>query len=316
MNHLPPIDPLFEEHILCVTEAETWLRKHLPFVPEIAVILGSAGPKSLIHLFYQGDSFDESNWTDLPFPKGVPLPKAKGHEAKMRVGEINGTKVLLVMGRVHFYEWPTNPYRHTTLVRALGRFGIPSLLLVNAAGALNPAYAPGDLCIISDVDPSYMGHTPLGGDKEEMEEHFGSQFTALNPGLDQKFQELAAGVNYSGGNLHLDATYAATAGGYYESALQARNFPTSIGLAGMSSIPEFMVARQRGMRVAMFSVVTNMVAKEILKPDQAVNHAGVVEAADKVDANLAKYFVELIGAVGKDVRSQLTSKASNEVEQN
>ncbi len=304
MEHLPEIDPLFEEHILCVLEAESWLRKNISPVPEVAVILGSAGPKALKNYFYTGDQFDPRSWIDHPFPRGVPKPKAKGHEAKMRVGEINGTRVLLVMGRVHFYEWPTNPYRYTTLVRALGRFGIKNLVLVNAAGALNSSYAPGDVCIVSDVDPSYMGHTPLGGDKDQMEEYFGAQFTPLNPGLDRKFQELAAGITYSGGALHTNATYAATAGGYYESALQARNLPESIGLAGMSSIGEFMVAHQLDMRVAMLSVVTNMVEKQIIDPNKAVDHESVVSEAEKVDNVFAEYLAELVALIGKEVQKE------------
>jgi purine-nucleoside phosphorylase len=272
-------DFLFENHVAQVLEAEKWFRKHIEPVPELAIITGSAGPKSLLDHFYTGDSFDGRTWTDHSFPKTLAKPAAKGHESKMRIGEINGLRVLLVMGRSHFYERPTDPYRHTAMVRALGRFGVKNLILTNAAGALNSKYAPGDLCIISDVDPSYMGHTPLGGDKEQMEKYFGPQFTALNPGLDHRFQELASMVSYLGGALHIDATYTATAGGYYETALQARNLPQSIDLAGMSSIPELMVARQLGMRVAMFSIVTNMVAKDIIRPDQAVDHEKVGQEA-------------------------------------
>lgn len=303
---LPDTDPLFDDHIERVLLAAKWFKKHIPDVPDVAIITGSSGPHALGDLFVDEGGFSEKSWTDHPFPESLPRPTAHGHGKTMRIGYIGETRVLWVKGRVHFYERPTNPFRHIGMVRALGLYGVKNLVLTNAAGSLNPRYQPKSICVVSDVDPTYMGHAPLGGDLEVIAKHFGPPFPAMNPGLDPKFQELAvtaSGALPMGVLVHDKVGYTAIPAPPFESALQARNFPEGDDLSGMSSIPELMAAQQLGMRTVLISLVTNMISCEILAPGQGVTHDAVLGVVKSMDGAFASYLARLIELIGQEVRS-------------
>lgn len=302
-------DLLFEEHVSQVLEAAEWLEKRIKsmktdMIPEVAIITGSASVGHFRDHFENHDIFDDRGWQEAGFPPSLPKPKAKGHKPGILIGTVNGVRVLWVQGRVHFYERPTNPYRHLGMVRALGRLGVKNLILTNAAGSLVCRLSKGSICCVSDVDPSYMGHAPLGGDIERIEELFGPFFPAMNPGLDLRLKELAMRAGEGIGVFCGSATYAATAGPTYESALQAKNMLGKVDLVGMSSVPELMAAVQMGMRVVIISSVTNMIATEILPSrSEAVTHESVTGASREMGEELAGYLACLIKLIGEDLHS-------------
>lgn len=306
---IPDTDPLFDDHIERVLLAAEWFKKHIPGVPDVAIITGSSGPHALEGFFVNEGGFSEKSWTDHAFPESLPRPTAHGHGKTMRIGYIGETRVLWIKGRVHFYERSTNPFRHIAMVRALGLYGVKNLILTNAAGSLNPRYQPTSICIVSDVDPTYMGHAPLGGDLEVIVKHFGPPFPAMNPGLDPKFQELALAASAAlpiGALLHDKVGYTAIPAPPFESALQARNFPKGDDLSGMSSIPELMAAQQLGMRTVLISLVTNMISREILALGQGVTHEAVLGVVKGMDGTFASYLAKLTELIGEEVRGAVS----------
>lgn len=299
---------IFSDHIDQVRTGAAWLKKNIEVIPEIAIITGSAGPLKLFDHFTSGNPLLNEGWTDYPIPPGLPKPTLKGHKAKMVVGSINGTSVVLVMGRVHFNECPEDPYRHIAMVRALGLFGIKNIILTNAVGSLKPHCKPGAVCVIADHNSKFMGHSPLSGDANLIREVLGADFhTGMNPVYDARFQELAMLGKYDG-SIRSGTTSLMVPGPEFESASEAEMFAPLADVVGMSSIPEAMAARQLGMRVLMLSLVTNRILTRVaLDSELMVSHAGNLNVAETKDATFAVYLAELVGIIGKDLRGELVA---------
>jgi purine-nucleoside phosphorylase len=180
---------------------------------------------------------------------------------------------------------------------------VKNLILTNAAGSLDSRYQPGTICSISDVDPTYLGHSPLSGDLSVIKEHFGPPFPTMNPALDPKLQELAAKAAEDLDWFKRNVTYTAIPGPPFESALQAKGFPLTIDLSGMSSVAELMAAQQLGMRTAIISLVTNMISREVLLPGSGVTHESVLHVVQQKDVEFAAYLARFVELVGEEVRA-------------
>ncbi|WLT31461.1 purine-nucleoside phosphorylase [Geothrix sp. PMB-07] len=241
------------------------LKAKAPFIPELAIVLGSGlgaladGPEAR-----EGVSLP---FTDLP---GFPAPTVVGHGGKLVFCEFEGRKVVLQAGRFHFYEGHPMPLVVTPM-RLYGRLGVKAVLLTNAAGALNPDFAVGDLMALSD-HINLFGTNPLIGPNVEPGPRFPDMTAIYDPAYRAHLQACAKTL----GQTLREGVYLGLTGPSYETPAEIRAFRVmGADAVGMSTVPEAIVARHEGMRVAGISCLCNMAAGIL---PQALTHQEVLEA--------------------------------------
>ena len=240
------------------------LKAKAPFVPELAIVLGS-GLGALAH------SPEASAGTAIPFSAlGFPPQSVEGHSGQLIFCELEGRKVVLQAGRFHFYEG--HPLAIVTLpMRLYGRLGAKAVLLTNAAGALNAEHQVGDLMVIRD-HINFTGQNPLIGPNQGPGPRFPDLSSAYDPALRSSLHQAAAAL----GQRLQEGVYIGVTGPSYESPAEIKAFRAwGADAVGMSTVPETIVARHEGMRVAGISCLCNMAAGIL---DQPLTHQEVLEA--------------------------------------
>ncbi|MBC8001582.1 MAG: purine-nucleoside phosphorylase [Opitutaceae bacterium] len=231
-----------------VEKAAAVLRHATSLRPTLGLILGSGFGGALARMEVV---------REIPFAKlpGFPNPGVAGHAGRVVVGKLGSTSLIALLGRAHFYEGHTMQ-QVTFPVRVLAAFGIQTLLLTNAAGAINPKYCPGDFMALSD-HINFMGVNPLGGPIE-----FGlARFVDLSGLYDARLRRLLIQSGRKTGLKMHEGVYLAVSGPSYETPAEIRAFRRlGADAVGMSTVPEAMVARQEGLRVAALSCLTNLAA--------------------------------------------------------
>ncbi len=247
--------------------------------PAIGLVLGSG----------LGAFADElSGATKIPYQKipGFPHPTAVGHAGRLVIGKVGSIAVAAMQGRVHAYEG----YSARQVVfpmRVLGRLGIRSAILTNAAGGIDLNYKQGALVVIRD-HINLQGTNPLIGPNDE---RFGPRFPDMSQAYAKPFREIALTEAKRLGVDLPEGVYAALSGPSYETPAEIRYLRTiGADLVGMSTVPETIVARHMGIRVLGISCVTNMAAGIL---DQPINHAEVMETGERVKTQ----FIALLRAV-------------------
>jgi purine-nucleoside phosphorylase len=248
-------------------------------VPAIAVVLGSG-------LGAFADELKDSiviPYGDIP---NFPRSTAVGHAGRLVIGKIGALTVAAMQGRVHQYEGYSS--REAAFpVRVLGRCGVKSLVLTNAAGGINSAYQKGALVVLSD-HINLQGNNPLNGPNDD---RLGPRFPDMTEVYRRSYRRLALDA---AGELGIDlkeGVYAALPGPSYETPAEIRYLRTiGADLVGMSTVPEVIVARHMGIHVLAISCVTNMAAG---LSEGEINHAEVLATGERVRGT----FVALLTAV-------------------
>jgi purine-nucleoside phosphorylase len=262
-----------------VDQAAAHVRATVGAVPDIAVVLGSGlgafadGLAGAVRLPYGGIP----HW---------PASTVIGHAGVLVAGRAGDRPVLTLAGRAHYYEG--HPMSTVTFAtRVLGRLGVKTLVLTNAAGGINTAFAPGTLMAIDD-HINLMGSNPLIGPNDD---RWGARFPDMthvySPRLrgvaDQAAQ--AVGVNLRHG------VYVGLHGPSYETPAEIR-YLRAIGAdaVGMSTVPEAIVARHMGIDVLGISCITNPAAGVLPEP---LHHDEVMDVARRV----SRQFIALLEAI-------------------
>ncbi len=253
--------------LLQIDEAADAIRARLTHQPTIGLILGSG----LGGLAEAAESPEIIPYPEIPH---WPVSTVWGHSGQLVVGKLEGQKVLIMQGRAHFYEGYT--ISHTGLpIRVMKRLGIETLMVTNAAGAVNPAYEPGDLMMITDhLNLIGMGGvSPLRGPNLD---EFGPRFPDMSQAYDRALHALTRGVAGDIGLTLHEGIYTCLAGPSFETPADLR-YLRMIGsdAVGMSTVPEVTVARHSGMRVLGISGISN---KANLDGDTPTSHEEVIEA--------------------------------------
>lgn len=214
-------------------------------VPEIGIILGSG-------LGLLADRIQDQ--LVMPYG-GIPNFKrstAEGHKGNLILGTLGGKPVVAMQGRFHFYEGYTMQ-EVTFPVRVMSRLGVKILFVSNAAGAVNPEYRVGDLMVISD-HINLLPNPLIGPNMEE----FGPRFPDMTTVYSKRIRQLAVEEAEKMGERLRMGVYVAGTGPTYETPAEYK-FYKAIGgdAAGMSTIPEVIVARHCGMEIFGMSVITN-----------------------------------------------------------
>lgn len=187
---------------------------------------------------------------DLP---GFPHAGVSGHNPKLVVGDLEGVRVAVFGGRAHYYE-KGDPAAMRLPLEVLKALGAEALVVTNAAGSLRPDIAPGELMLLSD-HINFSGLNPLIG--EPTDARFVPMTEAHDPGL-RAALKAAAGAE---GVALPEGVYAWYSGPSFETPAEIRAIRTlGADAVGMSTVPEIILARFLGLRVAAVSTVTNMAA--------------------------------------------------------
>jgi purine-nucleoside phosphorylase len=250
------------------------VRERCALEPTLGIVLGS-GFASVCSQIEPGADW---SYSELP---GFAETVVPGHAGRLILGHLGGVAVAVLAGRAHYYEGHgfqavTHP------VRVLAALGAKCLILTNAAGGIRPGLKPGDLVILSD-HLNFMGDHPLRGCRAP------TGFIDLSEVYDCGLRHLlrAAGSEL-GLNLE-EGVYAAVSGPSYETPAEIRAYGRlGADLVGMSTVPEAIVARQCGLRVAGLSCVTNLAAGL----GGRISHPEVLELAKQSGPLAARLLVE------------------------
>jgi purine-nucleoside phosphorylase len=254
-----------------IDEATDFIRQRISIQPRIGLILGSG-------LGGLANSVDDP--AVLPFAEipNWPISTVEGHTGQLVIGQLEGQPALVMQGRVHFYEG----YSITQIglpVRVMQRLGIEILLVTNAAGAVNPTYAPGDLMLITDHInlPGMAGLNPLYGPNLD---ELGPRFPDMSQAYDRQLCALTRQVAQEAGIVLHEGVYIFLAGPSFETPADLR-FLRAIGVdaVGMSTVPEVTVARHGGTRVLGISGISN---KANLDGNTITSHEEVLEAGKAI----------------------------------
>ncbi|HEU6449107.1 MAG TPA: purine-nucleoside phosphorylase [Verrucomicrobiae bacterium] len=261
--------------------AAAFLKKKFRSPPRLAIVLGSG-----FHCI-AGELRDVKKISYARIP-GFPEPTVAGHSGELLSGKIGALPVVVLSGRAHFYEGHEME-RVTFAVRALAAFGIRDLLLTNAAGGINRSFRVGDFMVLAD-HINFMGTNPLRGFRGNELPRFVDLTEAYDIGLRRLLFKAAKPAK-----LELRrGVYLAVSGPSYETPAEIRAFAKwGADAVGMSTVPEAIVARQCGMRVAAVSCITNLAAGTGKK---ALSHAEVLEMAKRSGKNavrLIRHFAAL-----------------------
>jgi purine-nucleoside phosphorylase len=256
----------------CVEQAKNYLLDKMGASPQVAVIMGS-GLSAVDEILTKAQRI---HYVTIPY---FPVPKVAGHRGQVVFGKAGNLHVVVFEGRVHSYEGNTMA-EVAFCTRVIARLGTKSLILTNASGAINPDFAQGQLMLITD-HINLLGVNPLTGPNED---RWGPRFLDQTEVYDSTLrQQLKEAGEYCG--IHLcEGVYVAVAGPTYETPAETR-FLRMIGAdaVGMSTVPEAIVARHMGMKVAGLSMLSNVAPDISGKP---ITHSDVLVSAAEMSADI------------------------------
>jgi purine-nucleoside phosphorylase len=259
-------------------EAAAAIRQRVAVTPRVAIVLGS-GLGSFAERIERPVAIA---YTDIPY---FPHPTVEGHSGRLLVGTLAGTPVAVMQGRVHAYEG-YNPEEVTFPIRVLGRLGITTLVLTNAAGGIRLDLKQGQLVLLSD-HINLTGRNPVVGPNDE---RLGPRFFDMTDPYSKRLRLLA----HSAAEL-AEGVYLGLSGPSFETPAEIRAFRTlGADLVGMSTVHEAIVARHMGIEVLGISCVTNMAAGIL---DQPINHQEVMETGARAQTQLTSLLATLLPAL-------------------
>ena len=264
-------------------EATGVVRDQLCPSADVGVILGSG-----LGAFAE----ELENTVSLPYAEipHFPLPRVPGHAGRFVAGTMGGKRLIVQQGRAHVYEGYS--FEEILLpLRVMHELGVRTLIVTNAAGAVNADFRPGDLMLITD-HINMMGTNPLIGPNDGLGPRFPDMSGAYDPGL----RELALAAARDLGIELRQGVYLAVTGPSYETPAEVRAFRAlGADAVGMSTVPEVIYSKSLGLRVLGLSVIAN---RAVGLTDQPLSH-------DEVTRTVAAQ-ANRIAALLRDVISRWT----------
>jgi len=262
------------------TAAADFILARTALRPTIGIVLGSG----------LGSFADQiENPAVIPFADIPHFPQSTvpGHSGRLVIGAVAGTPVAVMQGRVHAYEGYSSD-QVTLPIRVLGRCGVRTLILTNAAGGINPAFRQGQLVLVAD-HINFSGRNPVAGPNDD---RFGPRFFDMSEAYSARLRHLAREAARS---LDLDleeGVYLSVLGPSFETPAEIRAFRTlGADLVGMSTVQETIAARHMGLDVLGISCVTNLAAGLQAQP---LSHEEVMETGKAVESRLAGLLTQLV----------------------
>ncbi|MGN1166889.1 MAG: purine-nucleoside phosphorylase [Lachnospiraceae bacterium] len=259
------------------------VRAKTDFRPEVALVLGSG----------LGDYADEIQVTQtISYTEiaGFPVSTVAGHKGRFVFGHVNGVPVVIMQGRVHYYEG--YPMTDVVLpIRLMGMMGAKKLILTNAAGGANFDYRPGEFMLIKDHIATAVPNPLIGENLDEL----GVRFPDMSEVYSVRLRNI---IRKEASNLGIklqEGVYVQLTGPAYETPAEIRMCRAwGADAVGMSTACEAMVARHMGMEVCGISCITNMAAGMTAKQ---LDHKEVQETADRVASQFKRLLTAIISNI-------------------
>ncbi|MEY8353371.1 purine-nucleoside phosphorylase [Lachnospiraceae bacterium 54-53] len=254
------------------------VREKTGFVPETALILGSG-------LGEYAEEIQVEAVIDYKDIEGFPVSTVAGHKGRFVFGYVNQVPVVIMQGRVHYYEG--YPMADVVLpTRLMGLMGAGTLFLTNAAGGVNKEFKAGDFMLLTDQIASLVPSPLIGANLNEL----GPRFPDMSDIYSRKLQQVIREAAKEEGIGLKEGVYMQLSGPAYESPAEVRMCRTlGADAVGMSTACEAVAANHMGMKVCGISCITNMACGIT---EQPLSHGEVQETADRV----APLFKKLITA--------------------
>lgn len=263
-------------------ETTAFIKEHYPYTVEAGIVLGSG----LGDFEKQIKIEKELLYRDIPH---FPISTVSGHKGKLIFGEINGRRVVAMLGRFHSYEGYSNQ-DITFPIRVMKFLGIKCLFLSNASGAVNENYKIGDLILIKDHISFAVPNPLVGKNYEELGPRFPDMLEPYDLSLLQKARDIAKRLSIP---VH-EGVYFVTTGPTFETPAEYRLIKIlEADIVGMSTVQENIVARHMGLPVFAVSVVTDLG----FGAHGTTTHEEVLKAANAAEPKLSAIIKELIATL-------------------
>lgn len=248
--------------------------------PEFGIILGTGLGKFINHI----EIIKELSYQEIP---NFSASTVEYHAGKLFYGKLEGKKIVVMQGRFHLYEGYSLE-EVTYPVRVLQALGIHTLLVSNASGAVNLSYNKGELMLVED-HINLQGGSPLAFKGVEK---LGERFVDMSEPYDLLLQNQLKSIAKEYAITLNKGVYASVVGPQLETRAEYRMLKTlGADAVGMSTVPEVIVARHLGLKVAAISVLTDECDPENLSP---INIPEIMEIVENTEPNLVALFSELI----------------------
>lgn len=263
-----------------VDETIRFVRTKTSSNPNIGIILGTG----LGALVKEIEKEIEIDYSEIPH---FPVSTVESHHGKLIFGTLAGKKVVAMQGRFHYYEGYAMK-QITFPVRVMKILGVETLLISNAAGALNASFARGDVMLMSD-HINLLGDNPLIGPNDDT---LGPRFPDMSEPYSQELIAKAESIARELGIRVQKGVYVAMQGPNLETRSEYR-FLRTIGAdaVGMSTVPENIVAVHMGMKVFGVSIITDECFPDTLKP---ITLEEVIAVANKAEPKMTAIMKELV----------------------
>ncbi|HWP81450.1 MAG TPA: purine-nucleoside phosphorylase [Bacteroidota bacterium] len=263
-----------------IDEAVAFIRSKTKSEPAVGIILGT-GLGGLAKEIIGETSID---YSAIPH---FATSTVESHHGRLLFGTLSGKKVVAMQGRFHYYEGYSMK-QITFPVRVMKFLGVRSLLISNAAGALNPLFKKGDVMVISD-HINLLGDNPLIGPNDDS---LGPRFPDMSEPYAKELIELAEQCALDLKIRLQKGIYVALTGPNLETRAEYR-FLRTIGAdaVGMSTVPEVIVAVHMGLKVLGFSILTDECFPDALKP---VTLEEVIDVANKAEPKMTAVMKEVV----------------------
>ena len=264
-----------------------YVRSKTDFVPEIALVLGSG----LGALAEEADVVAIVSYKDIP---GFPISTVAGHRGRFVFGYIENVPVVIMQGRVHFYEGYNMP-DVVLPIRLMGLLGAKKLFLTNAAGGVNRSFGKGALMMITDHISSLVPSPLVGKNLDEL----GVRFPDMTEVYSRSLREIIRSAANELSMEIAEGIYIQTSGPNYETPAEIDAYERmGADAVGMSTACEAMAARHMGIEVCGISCITNMAAG---RNDAPLTHEEIKETADRVGADFRSLVRLSVAKMGKSV---------------
>ena len=226
----------------------------------------------------------------FPVPSGVV-----GHAGELVLGDVDRTPVVVLSGRLHFYEGrPMADVVYPS--RVLARLGVGAVVLTNAAGGVRRTFKPGDLMLMTDHINAFWTNPLIGPNEEAL----GARFPDMSRVYDAALRKLAKDTARSLRIPLREGVYLGNSGPSYETPAEIRAYrAVGADAVGMSTVPEAIALRHAGVRVLGISTITNMAAGILPRP---LDHSEVLATTRKVGDRFVRLLTALVPKIGRAVR--------------
>jgi purine-nucleoside phosphorylase len=268
-----------------VEEARAFIASRTSVTPEVAIILGTG----LGRFAEAMPDADAISYAEIP---GFPTPAVEGHAGELLLGVLGGRQTAVLNGRAHYYEGHTMA-QVAFPVRVMRALGARTLIATNAAGGLNPLYAPADIVLVVD-HVNLMGDNPLIGVNHDS---LGPRFPDMSEPYDRAWIELAKTVALEEGISLREGVLVGVAGPNLETRAEYRFLRwAGADLVSMSLVPETIAAVHGGLRVLAFAVVTDLCLPDALEPIDVPRILANASRAEPIVTRLVTHILQRMPA--------------------